>query len=225
MTGKWADEETLFAWAREVSPDSMTPHVEYGRLMAERAQAARDPMDRAYYSDAAFRAYQRSLAVDPDLVLVTAVEREKGNLGQADALFLEGDFESALQVYERIVGHYLGSAIGWANFLYGDNSAAIEAIKADNPDMSDEQIAFSIEKLKEYGIVDSGAALELGIGAITFSPLAQGLLTDKYLAGIPSGSRATQGKTIREGHLSEQNLERIKGLHQIAERTNWSRRH
>ncbi|WP_172332202.1 ABC transporter substrate-binding protein [Mangrovicoccus sp. HB161399] len=60
-----------------------------------------------------------------------------------------------------------GTAIGWANFLYGDNAAAVEAIKGDNPDMSDEQIAFSIEKLKEYGIVDSGDTLEMGIGAMT----------------------------------------------------------
>lgn len=60
-----------------------------------------------------------------------------------------------------------GSAIGWANFLYGDNAAAIEKIKADNPDMSDEQIAYSIETLKEYGIVDSGDSETLGIGAMT----------------------------------------------------------
>ena len=60
-----------------------------------------------------------------------------------------------------------GSAVGWANYLYGDPSAANALIKADNPDMSDEQIAFSIEKMKEYGIVDSGDALDLGIGAMT----------------------------------------------------------
>ncbi len=60
-----------------------------------------------------------------------------------------------------------GSSIGWANFLYGDNSAALEAIKADNAEMTDEQLAFSVEALKEHGIVDSGDALELGIGAMT----------------------------------------------------------
>ena len=59
-----------------------------------------------------------------------------------------------------------GSSIGWANYLYGDNTAANDMIKADNPDMTDEQIAYSIEKLKEYGIVDSGIAMEEGIGAI-----------------------------------------------------------
>ena len=51
------------------------------------------------------------------------------------------------------------------NFLYGDNTKALEAIKKDNPGMSDEQLAFSVEKLKEYGIVDSGDSLTLGIGA------------------------------------------------------------
>jgi NitT/TauT family transport system substrate-binding protein len=59
------------------------------------------------------------------------------------------------------------SIIGWYNYLYGDNKAANELIKKDNPDMTDEQIAYSIEKLKEYGIADSGDAETLGIGAMT----------------------------------------------------------
>jgi NitT/TauT family transport system substrate-binding protein len=59
------------------------------------------------------------------------------------------------------------SAIGWYHYLYGDNKAANDAIKRDNPEMSDGQIAYSIAKLKEYGIVDSGDALKMGIGAMT----------------------------------------------------------
>jgi NitT/TauT family transport system substrate-binding protein len=59
------------------------------------------------------------------------------------------------------------SAIGWYHYLYGDNTKANEAIKKQNPEMTDDQIAFSIAKLKEYGIVDSGDALKLGIGAMT----------------------------------------------------------
>jgi NitT/TauT family transport system substrate-binding protein len=59
------------------------------------------------------------------------------------------------------------SAVGWYHYLYGDNSKANVAIKKDNPDISDDQIAFSIAKLKEYGIVDSGDTLKLGIGAMT----------------------------------------------------------
>ncbi len=60
-----------------------------------------------------------------------------------------------------------GSAIGWYNYLYGDPSAANALIQQANPEMTDEQIAFSIEKMKEHGIVDSGEAVELGIGAMT----------------------------------------------------------
>ncbi|MGO8797551.1 MAG: ABC transporter substrate-binding protein [Roseiarcus sp.] len=58
------------------------------------------------------------------------------------------------------------SAIGWYHYLYGDNKKANEAIKKENPEMTDEQIAFSIAKLKEYGIVDSGDSLKRGIGAM-----------------------------------------------------------
>jgi NitT/TauT family transport system substrate-binding protein len=59
------------------------------------------------------------------------------------------------------------SAVGWYHYLYGDNAKANAAIKKENPEMTDEQIAFSIAKLKEYGIVDSGDALTKGIGAMT----------------------------------------------------------
>jgi NitT/TauT family transport system substrate-binding protein len=59
------------------------------------------------------------------------------------------------------------SAIGWRHYLYGDNRKANELIERENPEMTDGQIAFSIAKLKEYGVVDSGDALELGIGAMT----------------------------------------------------------
>jgi len=59
------------------------------------------------------------------------------------------------------------SIIGWYNYLYGDNRAANALIKEENPDMSDAQLAFSLSKLKEHGIVDSGDAEKLGIGAIT----------------------------------------------------------
>ena len=59
------------------------------------------------------------------------------------------------------------SAIGWYNYLYGDNSKANAAIKKDNPDITDEEIAFAIGKIKDFGIVDSGDTKSLGIGAMT----------------------------------------------------------
>lgn len=58
------------------------------------------------------------------------------------------------------------SIIGWYNYLYGDNAKANELIKKDNPEMTDAMIAFSVNKMKEYGIVDSGDTKTLGIGAM-----------------------------------------------------------
>ncbi|MEM9734058.1 MAG: ABC transporter substrate-binding protein [Pseudomonadota bacterium] len=59
-----------------------------------------------------------------------------------------------------------GSIKGWYNYLYGDNAAANELIKQANPEMTDDKIAYAIEKMKEFGIVDSGLAETKGIGNI-----------------------------------------------------------
>ena len=59
---------------------------------------------------------------------------------------------------------------------------------------------------------------ESGVGIIPFSPLAQGLLTNRYLGGIPEGARAAQGKSLGAGMLSDANLERIRALDEIAQR-------
>ncbi len=57
---------------------------------------------------------------------------------------------------------------------------------------------------------------ELGIGSIAFSPLAQGMLTDKYLKGLPQGSRATQGKSLNPAMLDEKVVKNIQALNKIA---------
>jgi NitT/TauT family transport system substrate-binding protein len=59
------------------------------------------------------------------------------------------------------------SIIGWYNYIYGDNKAANAIIKRENPEMSDDLLAYSVAKMKEYGIVDSGDSLSLGVGAMT----------------------------------------------------------
>jgi L-glyceraldehyde 3-phosphate reductase len=59
---------------------------------------------------------------------------------------------------------------------------------------------------------------DAGVGCIPFSPLAQGLLTDRYLDGVPEGARVTQGKSLSGGMLSDANLAKIRSLHEIAQR-------
>jgi L-glyceraldehyde 3-phosphate reductase len=59
---------------------------------------------------------------------------------------------------------------------------------------------------------------ELGVGCIVFSPLAQGMLTDKYLAGIPEGSRASRPTSLSPDLLTDEALEKIRALNEIARR-------
>jgi L-glyceraldehyde 3-phosphate reductase len=58
---------------------------------------------------------------------------------------------------------------------------------------------------------------EEGIGCIAFSPLAQGMLTDRYLDGIPEDSRAAQGKSLHPSQLSDDALARIRRLNEVAQ--------
>ena len=58
---------------------------------------------------------------------------------------------------------------------------------------------------------------ELGVGCIAFSPLSQGMLTERYLQGVPAGSRATEGRTLT-AEAVDRNMERIRALNEIATR-------
>ena len=67
----------------------------------------------------------------------------------------------------------------------------------------------------ESGLTDT--LEELGVGCIAFSPLAQGMLTDKYLSGVPSDARAVRGKYFPKDALSERNLAHVRALNEVAQ--------
>jgi L-glyceraldehyde 3-phosphate reductase len=68
----------------------------------------------------------------------------------------------------------------------------------------------------EDGVLD--VLGEIGTGCIVFSPLAQGLLTDRYLHGIPEDSRGARDGSLRPEYLNEQNLARVRALNDVAAR-------
>ena len=70
--------------------------------------------------------------------------------------------------------------------------------------------------IEDDGLLDTLDGL--GTGSIVFSPLAQGMLTDKYLKGIPDGSLASQGKSLRQTFLNDETLANIQGLNAIAQK-------
>ncbi len=77
--------------------------------------------------------------------------------------------ESNPDLVQRFVD---ASILGWRHYLHGDNAAANALIRQANPDMTDEQIGYSVGKLREYGIVESGDALSSGVGAMTDARIA-----------------------------------------------------
>jgi NitT/TauT family transport system substrate-binding protein len=103
-----------------------------------------------------------------------------------------------------VVQRFVNASLeGWYGYMYGDRSAADALIKKDNPEMDDEQIAFSHAKMLEYGIVDSGDSLKLGIGAMTDARWKE--FSDQMVkAGVyPADIDPKQGYTlqfINKGH-------------------------
>jgi NitT/TauT family transport system substrate-binding protein len=79
------------------------------------------------------------------------------------------------------------SIVGWYNYIYGDSKPGNDLIKKGNPEMTDALLAYSVAKMKEYGVVDSGDTGTLGIGAMTDARMKS--FFDKMVrAGVVKGS-------------------------------------
>lgn len=104
---------------------------------------------------------QKQTGVNPKIFLLA----DSGYKPYANMITVQRSFiDKNPDLIQRFVD---ASAEGWYNYLYSDNAAANALIQKDNPEMSSDQIAYALEKMKQYGIVDSGDALEKGIGCMT----------------------------------------------------------
>jgi L-glyceraldehyde 3-phosphate reductase len=105
---------------------------------------------------------------------------------------------------------------GISNYGPDDTRRAAAALAAEGVPLLIHQPSYSMfNRVPEEGLLD--AIGELGIGSIVFSPLAQGLLTNRYLGGIPEDSRAAKGRWMNADTISDTYLERARGLNAIAE--------
>ena len=75
------------------------------------------------------------------------------------------------------------SIIGWYNYIYARNALGNELIKNQNPEMTDDLLAYSVATMKKYGVVDSGDSLSLGIGAMTDERM-KGFFDEMVRAGV-----------------------------------------
>jgi len=92
---------------------------------------------------------------------------------------------------------------------------AAELLRAEGVPLLIHQPSYSmLNRWIEDGLL--GTLDELGVGCIAFSPLAQGLLTSKYLNGVPQGTRASKGSSFSTELLSEDNLARVRALNEMA---------
>jgi len=85
------------------------------------------------------------------------------------------------------------SILGWVHYLNGDNRSANTLIKRENPDIDDAQIAFSVAQMKAFGIVESGEALKLGVGAMDKARI------ERFYADMASAGAAAHGLDLAHG--------------------------
>ncbi|MCD8121248.1 MAG: L-glyceraldehyde 3-phosphate reductase [Clostridiales bacterium] len=106
--------------------------------------------------------------------------------------------------------------VGISNYDAVQAAAAIRILRANGTPCLIHQPRYNmLERWVEDSLLD--VLHEEGVGCIAFSPLAQGALTDKYLKGIPAGSRASrQGTTVGARYLSEERLAKIRRLNDFA---------
>lgn len=111
---------------------------------------------------------------------------------------------------------------GISNYRAPEARKAISILKELGTPCVIHQPKYSMfERWVEDGLLD--VLEEMGVGCIPFSPLAQGMLTDKYLKGIPENSRASKtGGSLRATDITPQKLEQIKALNEIAQQRNQS---
>lgn len=108
--------------------------------------------------------------------------------------------------------------VGVSNYSAEEAGAAASLLKEMGVPCLIEQPRYNMfERTPEEGLFDT--LLDHGVGCICYSPLAQGALTDRYLNGIPEGSRASrEGTTIGGRYLSEEKLSKIRELNELAQR-------
>lgn len=177
-------------------------------LWLKQAHHFRDEKLRPYnYNSAPFIADRKSI----QQAFLTAEPYEIAQQGGFKPnVFLLSDYgydsysttiETRIETVERspdLVQRFVDASIlGWVHYLSGDNTAANAAIKRDNPEMTDAQIAYSIAQMKAHRVVDGGDAQTLGVGAMTDARMASFFDKMAKAGVVPAGLDYRRGYTLR----------------------------
>lgn len=128
----------------------------------------------------------------------------------------ETPLEETMGALSDIVRQGKALYVGISNYQESEARKAIEILKANGTPCLIHQPRYNMfERWVEDGLLNT--LEEKGVGCIAYSPLAQGALTDKYLRGIPDGSRASrEGTTVGGRYLTKEKLEKVEQLNRIA---------
>jgi L-glyceraldehyde 3-phosphate reductase len=123
--------------------------------------------------------------------------------------------EESLGALDTAVRQGKALYVGISSYSDKRTSEAIDILRSLGTPLLIHQPSYSmLNRWVEDGLLD--VLGDQGVGCIAFSPLGQGLLTDRYLDGIPEGSRASRGTTLSTDMLNEQNLTHVRALQSIA---------
>ncbi len=126
--------------------------------------------------------------------------------------------EETMGALDRAVRSGKALYVGISSYSPEDTARAAEILADLGTPLLIHQPSYSMLNrwIETEGLLD--VLEDVGAGCIAFSPLAQGMLTDKYLDGIPEGSRATQGKSLSTDLITEEALTHVRALDEIAGR-------
>lgn len=129
----------------------------------------------------------------------------------------ETPMEETMKALDHIVRSGRALYVGISSYNAARTREAVEIMRQLGTPLLIHQPSYSMINrwIEEDGLLDT--LDDVGMGSIVFSPLAQGMLTDKYLKGVPENSRASQGKSLRSSFLKEETLDNVRSLNGIAQ--------
>src|ERR1700757_30584 len=214
---------THFDLANNYGPPYGSAEINFGRIMREDLRPYRDELiistKAGYdmwpgpYGDHGSRKY-----------LLASLDQSLRRMGlEYVDIFYSHRFDPETPLEETMGA--LAAAIGQGKALYaGISSYSAEKTREAEAILRDLGVPLLIHQ-PSYSLLNRWIEAELletlgdlAVGCICFSPLAQGVLTDRYLSGIPEGSRASRPGSMSPDQLSEETMAKVRGLNEIAER-------
>ena len=213
---------THFDLANNYGPVYGSAEENFGRIMESDLRLYRDEMlistKAGYdmwpgpYGDHGSRKY-----------LIASLEQslKRMNLDYVDIFYhhrpdTETPLEETMGALSDMVRQGKALYVGISNYNAEQTRKAAEILEKNGTPLLIHQPSYSMFNrwVESDGLLDT--LTEVGAGCICFSPLAQGLLTDKYLHGIPEGSRASRGKFLKADNITPQVLDKVEKLNQLA---------